>query len=178
MLVFDTETDGLWENMSTNLEKQPSIIEFCGTDIDIKKGKIYIQNTYNQLIKPPKPITEEITKMNGITNAMVAKSPSFKMVATDLRDLIERSDCVVAHNAAFDVGMMDIEMMRLGVTKVAWPRIICTVEATIFITGYRMTLSSLYEYLFKEKFEGAHRAAADVGALCRIVVELTKRGIL
>src|SRR5258708_6573857 len=110
MLIFDTETDGLWENMSTNLEKQPSIIEICMLTINPKNGKVL--DNYDQLIKPPKPITDEITKMNGITNAMVAKGPSFKTVANDIRDLIERSDCVVAHNASFDVGMLDIEMMR------------------------------------------------------------------
>ena len=173
MLVFDTETDGLWENMSTNLEKQPSIIEFCGTIIDPYTGKIY--SHHDQLIKPPKPIPEEITKINSITNEMVAKSPAFAAVAFDLRDLIEKTDVVVAHNASFDVGMIDIEFMRLGMTPIAWPHIICTVEATIHINGYRMTLASLYEHLFKERFEGAHRARADVDALCRIVVELRRR---
>lgn len=174
MLVFDTETTGLVENLTTRFDKQPEIIEFCGSVINPANGKII--EIMDQLIKPSQRITEEITKLNGIDNAMVADAPSFREIALMIRDLIERSDCVVAHNAAFDRDMIDLEFARLKMTKVAWPRIICTVEATLHLTGYRLTLSALYELLFKEKFEGAHRAKADAEALIRVVVELRKRG--
>lgn len=176
MLVFDTETTGLVENMTTRLDHQPEVIEFCGMTIDPYTGKVY--DIFDRLIKPIQPISEEITKMNGITNGMVKGASSFAFLAPTIRDLIERSDVVVAHNAAFDRDMVNLEFTRLGMTKIAWPHIICTIEATIHLTGYRLSLSALYEFLFKEKFEGAHRAKADVEALCRIVIELMKRGEL
>lgn len=132
----------------------------------------------DQLIRPTIPITEEITKMNNINNEMVRNAPTFKFLASDIRDLIERSDCVVAHHAAFDRDMVDLEFAKLGMTKIAWPRIICTIEATLHLKGYRLSLSALYEYLFGVKFEGAHRARADVDALARIVVELRKKGMI
>lgn len=175
MLVFDTETTGLIENTTTRFDKQPEVIEFCGIVIN-KKGQAIEE--LDRLIKPITPITDEITKKNGITNEMVAHAIDFKIMAPNIRDIVERSDCVVAHNAMFDVGMIDLEFERLGLTKVAWPRIICTIEATVHFIGYRLSLGALYEYLFKEKFEGAHRARADVEALIRIVVELKKRGEL
>lgn len=174
MLIFDTETTGLVENMSTRSEKQPEVIEFCGIIINPRTGTVIEE--LDRLIKPTQPISEEITGMNGITNEMVRHVPSFGLTAPSIRDLIERSDCVVAHNAAFDRDMIDLEFARLKLTPVAWPRIICTVEATLHLTGYRQSLSSLYLLLFKKKFEGAHRARADVEALARIVVELRKRG--
>lgn len=174
MLVFDTETDGLVENMTTRFERQPSVIEFCGIDIDPFTGDI--KRELDILIKPLTPIPAEITKMNNITNEMVANAPKFFDVATEIRDFIEASDIVVAHNASFDRDMIDLEMMKLGRSKIAWPHLICTVEATVHITGFRLSLSALHEYLFGEKFTGAHRARADVEALARCVVELRKRG--
>lgn len=175
MLVFDTETTGLIENMSTRSDHQPEVIEFCGMIIDpYIKGKVY--DTYDKLIKPSMKITDEITRMNNIDNKMVAKAPSFREVAFDIRNMIEKSDVVVAHNAAFDRDMIDLEFSRINMTRIAWPHIICTIEATIHFTGYRLSLSALHEHLFGTKFEGAHRAKADVEALVRIVVELRKRG--
>lgn len=174
MLVFDTETTGLVENMSTRFDHQPEVIEFCGVIINPFNGKMIEE--LDRLVKPSQRIPAEITKMNNITNEMVANAPTFKTMAPNIRDIVERSECVVAHNAAFDRDMIDLEFARLGMTKVAWPRIICTIEATIHLTGYRLSLAALYELLFKEKFEGAHRARADVDALIRIVVELRKRG--
>lgn len=164
------------DNLSTRSEKQPEIIEFCGLTIDPNTGRTI--NILDQLIRPTIPITEEITKMNNINNEMVRNAPTFKFLASDIRDLIERSDCVVAHHASFDRDMIDLEFAKLGMTKIAWPRIICTIEATLHLKGYRLSLSALYEYLFGVKFEGAHRARADVDALARIVVELRKKGMI
>lgn len=175
MLIFDTETTGLIENMTTRFEKQPEVIEFCGLTLD-DNGKTV--SVYDQLIKPRYPITDEITRMNNITNEMVKDKFVFHGYAEMIRDLIERSDCVVAHNAMFDKDMIDLEFARLKMTKISWPRIICTIEATIHMTGYRLTLMDLHNRLFGHKFSGAHRARTDVEALAKCVVELKKRGEL
>lgn len=164
------------DNLSTRAEKQPEIIEFCGMTYNPHTD--HVIDVFDQLIRPTIPITEEITKLNGINNEMVRTAPTFKFLASDIRDLIERSDCVVAHHAAFDRDMVDLEFAKLGQTKIAWPRIICTIEATIHIKGFRLSLSALHEHLFGVAFGGAHRARADVEALARIVLELTKKGMI
>jgi DNA polymerase III epsilon subunit-like protein len=173
LLILDCETSGLCENLSTRFEKQPEIVEFCAIDIDPMTGGI--KREMDILIKPIYPIPDEITKMNNITNDMVATAQSFAQASASIRYLIESSDSVVAHNAAFDRDMIDLEIKKLGMTKIAWPRVICTVEATLHLTGFRLSLSALHEYLFNESFSGAHRARADVEALARCVVELRKR---
>jgi len=173
VMIFDTETTGLVENMTTRAERQPEIIEFCGLRFD-HNGDIF--DELDILIKPQFPITDEITRMNGITNEMVIASPSFAEVAMRIRDFIEASDLVIAHNAAFDRDMVDLEFKKLGMTKIAWPHLICSIEQTIHLTGFRLNLSALHEYLFQEKFAGAHRARVDVEALARCIIELKKRG--
>jgi hypothetical protein len=61
---------------------------------------------------------------------------------------------------------------------VKWPRRICTVEQTQHIKGFRLNLSGLHEFLFGEKFSGAHRAKVDVAALVRCSSEMFKREML
>jgi DNA polymerase III epsilon subunit-like protein len=91
--------------------------------------------------------------------------------------LIEAAPLVIAHNASFDVEMVDIEAARCG-AKIVWPRCLCTVEQSSYVIGHRLTLGALHEHLLGEKFEGAHRAKVDVAALIRCVAEMVKRGML
>jgi hypothetical protein len=74
--------------------------------------------------------------------------------------------------------MVDIEFERLG-RKAPWPpRKVCTVEATVHLLGYRLSLQNLHKHLFGENFDEAHRAKVDVEALVRCCVELRKREVI
>lgn len=173
--IFDTETTGLIDNRTLPIDKQPEIIEFFGHIIDLDTGDTV--DEIDALIKPKGFVSAEITKITGITPAMVADAPPFIKFAPDVRRLVEASDVVIAHNLSFDTEMTDIEFERLG-GKVTWPRKICTVEATIHIKGFRMNLSGMHDHLFGETFGGAHRARVDVMALTRCVMKLYKEGII
>lgn len=174
-LIFDTETTGLVENRTLKLDRQPEIIEFYGVLIDMETGEVF--RDLDLLIKPTKPVSEEITRITTITDEMVETAPSFRAVSNQIFDLIAEADCVIAHNLSFDCDMVEIEFERMG-DKVAWPHKVCTVEQTIHLKGYRLKLTDLHQYLFDEPFAGAHRAKADVQALVRCCLELTKRGLL
>lgn len=169
-LIFDTETTGLIENRSTRLNLQPEIIEFYGIDGD---------DEIDTLIKPKiKELPEIITKITGLTDDDLKDQRPFRAHAPAIKNLIEKADCVVAHNLSFDMDMVDLEFERLEQT-VAWPKErICTVEQTVYLKGYRLNLSALYELLFEEKFKDAHRAKYDVQALARCYGELKARDII
>jgi hypothetical protein len=62
-------------------------------------------------------------------------------------------------------------MKRYGET-IKWPRLICTVEQSMPLRGYRLSLTDLYAALDLGKFEGAHRARNDVEALVECVVAM------
>src|SRR5271163_585105 len=122
-LIFDTETTGLIENRITANEKQPHIISFCGVVADLRTGEII--NKYDTFIRPPIYIPPFITKINNISDETVADYDMFDTYANRIRDMIEAAPCVIAHNAVFDVEMVDIEIQRLDRTKIVWPRVIC-----------------------------------------------------
>lgn len=174
-LILDTETTALISNHSIKLDRQPEVIEFFGALTDLTTG-IRI-GEYEQLIKPRHAITNEITEITGITNEMVAKSPCFSNVADAIRMRIEAAPVVIAHNMSFDKEVIDIEFERFG-QKIKWPRVICTVEATLHFKGFRLSLSKLYDHLFSDTFKDAHRARSDTTALERCCIELYKRGVL
>lgn len=173
--AFDTETTGLVENRTVKDERLPEIIEFYGCEFNLKTGKI--GKEINLLIKPRKAISVEITTITGITNEMVAKAPPFSHVSNDIKRMIEAQPLILAHNLSYDKEMVTIEMDRLQ-KKVIWPKGLCTVEQTIHLKGFRLSLTNLHEYLFGEPFSGAHRAKVDVAAMVRCCVELHKRGEL
>lgn len=186
---FDTETTGLIANRTIKIEEQPSVIEFYGTLVDLKTGKL--GKGYGTLIKPPetKQVLDSfnpdkmkngktIEHMTGISLEMLKDAPTMKQVYKRIKKELEGAPACGAHNLSFDREMMDIEAERLE-DEIKWPRImICSVEQTTHMLGHRLNLTKLHELLFNEKFEGAHRAKADVEAQARVMIELFRRGML
>jgi DNA polymerase III alpha subunit (gram-positive type) len=171
-LVFDCETTGLILNHTVRRELWPEVIEFASCLIDWDTGEKL--ETFSTLIKPAKAVSAEITKITKIDNAMLADQSPFADLASEIKSRIEQADLAIAHNASFDVEMIDMEYDRLG-QKLVWPRILCTVEQTVSLKGFRMNLGLIHEHLFGLEHEDAHRADTDVRALTRCVVEMRRR---
>lgn len=172
--IFDCETTGLIQSGLLSLDRQPEVIEFVAVRYDTEtKDKTYFEH----LIKPKKPIPAEITQITTITNEMVENEKPFSEYVLIVKDALENTEAVVAHNLSFDREMIDIEMKRCGY-EVKWPRLICTVEQTIPLKGYRLSLTDLHKDLFGEPFSGAHRARQDVDALLRCFESLYERGFI
>ena len=100
---------------------------------------------------------------------MVANAKSFADHVPEIRDMLENTDAVCAHNLSYDKELADVEFNRLGL-KVNWPnRLICTVEQSYPLKGYRLSLANLHAELGLGGFKDAHRAIADVRALVNCV---------
>lgn len=178
--LYDTETTGLIKTGARRLPKQPHIIEFYAMTIeqigDGEDVQFRFVDEINELINPGSkvPITPEITRITGINGQMVAGKAGFPTFAPKIKAYFERADRVVAHNLSFDMEMVEIEMKRLDMA-VTFPEKVCTVEATEWLKGFRLSLTMLHEEMFGEKFEGAHRAKVDVFATCACYTELVRR---
>lgn len=184
-LILDTETTGLLRNTLVSLDKQPQMFEFYGYRIDPVTFEEYDELHF--FSKPTIKMEEGAKKATGKNDNFVANFDPFKTNAQRLKDYIESSDAIIAHNAMYDYNIIDMEFKRLGI-EIKWPEIICTIEkteaglpnedGTITWTGYRQSLTKLHEFLFNEKFGGVHQARDDVRALGRCYIELIKRGWL
>lgn len=183
--IFDTETTDLIKNRHRPLSQLPHITELFGLVLEAKTTRLtktynwQEKGNFNSLFNPGIPLSPEIQKITGLTDAVLADQPSFKSKANEIKKLIESSDMIVAHNLSFDRAMVEIEMERCGL-GIKWPkRMICTVESTEHFRSRRLKLMELHEYLFNgERFEGAHRAENDVRPLTRCFIELMNRGVI
>lgn len=175
ILFFDTETTGLVPNRVLPLDKQPEIIEFYGCLADPETGEV--GRELELMIRPTRGVSAEITRITGISDADLVGSPRFPEVAPRIAELVAGASESVGHNVSFDMEVVDIEFERLG-EKIAWPPATCTVEQTLHLRGFRLSLGALYEHLFGETHRDAHRARNDVEATLRCWFELRKRGEL
>jgi DNA polymerase-3 subunit epsilon len=100
------------------------ITEIVIVRVDDVDGVVRVRE-WQSLVDPGVPIPPAIQVLTGITDAMVARAPSFPAVARDVLDLLR--DCVfVAHNARFDYGFLKHAFARLDVAYSA--RVLCTVR--------------------------------------------------
>lgn len=179
MIILDCETTGLLKPVMAPLDQQPYIIELCA----IKLNNIHMRPTavFDQLFKPPTTIPEEITKITGLKNSDLVGKPSFTKMLPRLIDFFLGEPSIMAHNAAFDLGCLEVELRRVGkVTAFPWPpQQLCSVELSMSIKGHRLNLNSLHQLATgKPHEEGAHRAKADVEALIRCIPFLKKEKLL
>jgi DNA polymerase III epsilon subunit-like protein len=173
--VFDTENTGLIANTGRKLDKQPRLFEFYGNLITDAGD---VAEELHFLCHPGIPLPAEVVRITGVTDRDLAEQQPFADYAAQLQEFFEKADAVVAHNLSYDFFIIEFEYQRLG-RSFTWPQIkLCTVEATEYLYGYRLSLQSLHQHLFRQGFAGAHRAAADVAALNRCYIALVKQGII
>ena len=193
VIVFDTETTGLLKTKSSDIHDQPQIIEYYGMRVVHRAdGVIEKVAEFETYFKPAKPFDEAIiTKITGISNAMVKDAPSFFDKHKELLEFYKGAHRMVAHNCAFDDAMVKNEFLRLAtdelitvdefnaaIDQIQEMKRLCTVQKTMFFQQRRLTLTNLHQELFGVPFEGAHRARHDVEALFRCYGELCKRGVI
>ena len=180
VLVFDTETSGLIDNLLVDQSRQPEIIEFASILVDLDTGEVFEE--YETLARPTLgggQLPEKIVKITGISQDLVDGAPLFSEVADEIRRIVKASPAVLGHNVRFDVEMVNLEFKRLRRPPPPWPaEVICTVEQSAHYAGRRLNLSDLHRHVLGETFLGAHRAMVDVRALVNVAVEMRKRGDL
>lgn len=91
-VIFDLETTGISPNYD-------EVIEISA--LKVKGGEVV--DEFNTLVNPGRKIPFGATKVNGITNAMVAEAPAFSQVLAEFLDFAEGL-VLVGHNIArFDM---------------------------------------------------------------------------
>ena len=169
MIIFDTETTGLIGNQSLPLAQQPEIIELAM--LSLTDDTMEENGRISFFIKPRiLPLPPKITDITGITGDMLTDAKSFAAMLPTIQDFLLGEPMIIAHNCAFDIGMLTLELRRLErLTKFPWPpKQICTVEENMDIKGRRMKMTELWEHAFGTPLAQTHRAMDDVVALAEI----------
>lgn len=99
-IAIDLETTG----------KYPLQAEICEmAAVKWRDGKVI--DTYQTLVKPSEPMSEEVIAIHSITNEMVDNAPLLKDRIFEFYEFI-KSGYIVAHHAPFDLGFLAVEFEK------------------------------------------------------------------
>jgi DNA polymerase-3 subunit epsilon len=169
-VVVDVETTG------ASPDRGDRITEFAA--VEVRDGAI--SDEFSSLVNPGVPIPAWISRLTGITDAMVADAPRFDDIAGMVRDRLE-GRVFVAHNVPFDWRFVSAEMRRAASVLPTGPRL-CTLRlARRALPGLpRKGLDSVSAY-YGIEIEGRHRAGGDAvataGVLLRLLEEMERHGV-
>lgn len=103
-IVLDTETTGI------DHRKGHRLIEIGCIEIEdlLPTGR-----TFHHYIDPEREIEADAIRVHGISNEMVRGKPKFAHIADDMLEFIGDRK-IIAHNAAFDRGFINMELEKHG----------------------------------------------------------------
>ncbi len=168
-IILDTETTGLYHN------KGDKIIEIgCIELIDRK----FTGNNLHLYINPERPSHPEALAIHGLTYIFLSDKPIFSEVSDQIRDFLLDADEVIAHNAKFDMGFLDMEFTSIGHKPVAG---ICkkVVDSLVMAKGEypgkKNSLDALCERLgIKNSHREMHGALLDAELLANVYLAMTR----
>lgn len=167
-VILDTETTGLNDG---------EIVEIA--IVDVSGGKILM----NERIKPKNGIPADSTAVHGITEDLVARSPGFEDLVTEIKGHLAGRD-VIVYNATYDRKMLHRSAEHAGIDRVNWKSFsnwICAMEAFSPIFGdwnpkygnYKwQKLTTAADY-YKIPTQHAHSALGD----CLMTLEVVRKMI-
>ena len=150
-VVLDFETTGL-------SNKYDDIIEFGG--VKVEQGMV--TNSFQTFINPKKKLSAFTTNLTGITDRDVMNAPTLEQALFKIKNFIGDS-VIVAHNAEFDIGMLNASLVRIGQSPLKNPVIdTLSLARTIYPNLRRYTLGYICNQLNVDyNEEEAHRADYD-----------------
>ncbi|HET7578471.1 MAG TPA: PolC-type DNA polymerase III [Bacillales bacterium] len=168
-VVFDVETTGL----SAVYDK---IIELAA--VKVKNGEII--DRFERFANPHQPLSSKTTELTGITDDMVENAPEIEDVLKDFYEFTG-DGILVAHNASFDMGFLNIGYRNIGMDRAGNP-VVDTLELGRFL--YPELKNHRLDTLckkFKIELTQHHRAIYDAEAtgylLWHMVTDAKEKGV-
>lgn len=163
-IVLDTETTGF---------------EALGGDRIVEIGCIELINhlptdrQFHVYINPERDMPAEAERVHGLTEAFLKDKPKFAEIAQGFVDFIG-NDPLVIHNAPFDMGFLNAELMKCGFAEMPMSRAIDTLDmARRRFPGAKNNLDALCKrFNIDNSHRTLHGALLDSEILAAVYLEL------
>ncbi len=166
-IVLDTETTGL------EVELGHRIIELGCIEL---RNRRPTRNDVHRYFNPEREIDPGAMKVHGITNERVAGEPKFAEQAREIWDYLCGAELII-HNAGFDIGFLDAEFARAGITQKLAE--VCAVTDTVLMArrlhpGQKVNLDALCKrYGVDNSHREFHGAQLDAQLLAEVYLAMT-----
>ncbi len=164
-IIFDTETTGL------SARDGDRVIEIGAIELinHFPTGKFY-----HVFINPgDKKVDPGAFDVHGISNDFLRDKPGFEEIVDEFLAFFAEGN-LIAHNASFDMGFLNSELQRIGREKIAYDRVIDTLQ--IARRKHPAGPNSLDALCSRYNISNAHRtkhgALLDSELLAEVYLEL------
>lgn len=163
-IVLDTETTGL------DPLKGDRVIEIAAIEL---ANLMPTGRTFHTLLDPERDVPEESTRVHGFTAEMLRGKPKFAEMAEEFLGFLG-DDPVVAHNAPFDFGFLDAELVRAKRPPLDRARMVDSLAlAKKRFMGMPNSLDALCRrFGIDNSMRTSHNALLDVQLLAQVYLEL------
>jgi DNA polymerase-3 subunit epsilon len=163
-VVFDTETTGL-DPLQGHRVVEIGCVELMN---HVPTGR-----TFQTYLNPERAMPTEATMVHGLSDEFLAKQPLFAEVADKFLEFIGDAP-LVAHNAGFDMGFINAELVRHGFAALADARAVDTVMmARKMFPGAPASLDALCKrFNVDASRRQLHGALLDARLLADVYLEL------
>ena len=154
---FDLETTGV--NVSLDRIVEISILKIFPNGN--KESKTW-------LVNPGVPIPLEASNIHGITNDIVKNEPLFKMIASDIKSMINNCDLAGFNSNKFDIPLLAEELLRSEI-DFSLDNVATIDVQIIFHKMEQRTLSAAYQFYCGKSLDNAHSSKADTLATFEVL---------
>ena len=163
-IVLDTETTGVEPNSGDRIVEIGCVelVNHCPSG-----------RTFHVYINPERSMPVEAFNVHGLSEEFLSDKPVFAEVAQDFAEFIAGAKLVI-HNAAFDVGFINMEFKRLGLPPVEQALVVDTLSmARRKHPGASNSLDALCSrYGIDNSRRTKHGALLDSEILAEVYIEL------
>lgn len=162
-IVLDTETTGLDRKVDRICEIG------CVEIID----RVPTGRTYHVYCNPLHPVHKDAYRVHGLSDVFLRTKPTFRRIHNRFLSFIGDAQ-LVAHNASFDIPMINAELERLDIAPLANPVVDTLALAKQVLPRRRHTLDALCSFykIDASRRSEHHGALVDSELLVQVYVEL------
>ena len=162
-IILDTETTGL------NVKDGHRIVEIGCIELD---NLIPTKQTFHCYLNPERKVSEKAFEVHGYSDEFLSKQKKFSEIVDDFLKFIKGKKLVI-HNADFDIGHLNNEMLILGKDKIKNEVIDTLILARDKFPGSPINLDSLCKrYRIDNSRRTKHTALIDCDLLAKVYINL------